>query len=306
MCQEQPQVAASRILIPWDGMPPLDQVLILARSIGGADASLLLLPTSSGSATQNTTEAILRVGQPDQCVPHTDVEVLDAPDIVDLTIQIATVAAKREIDLILVATLCHPVGKIDPSCLAAQLALDSPIPVMVIHVDGDNLVALPQSIMRLLIPLDGSSRATQILPVAANLAHQLHLPVRFVMVIDPARILPPAYAYDPGASAEMVAGLTHEAHWALTQAEQFLSRQGITVSSDLLYGPVISSLNAAVEPGDVLAMTTHGIGAAPRARLGSVAATLVSNPPGPLVIMRSSVPPDIVVHHSEQLPARFS
>lgn len=117
--------------------------------------------------------------------------------------------------------------------------------------------------------------------------------MRFVVVIDPARGLPPAYAYDPDA-AELLAGLKNEAHWALTQAEQLLTHQGVTVSSDLLFGPVGQSLQASIEPGDVVVMTTHGIGGAQRSRLGSVAARMVANVTTPLVIMRSSPPAEVI------------
>ena len=49
-------------------------------------------------------------------------------------------------------------------------------------------------------------------------------------------------------------------------------------------------------------MTTHGIGNAPRGRLGSVAARMVADIPAPLVIMRSSPPVDVAVDaHDERM-----
>jgi nucleotide-binding universal stress UspA family protein len=291
----QSHTAPSRILIPWDGLTPINQVLSFARVLGGQGANLTVLcvvpECAAASAISNGEEG-------DQLASGSvrpPVEVLDLPAAdADPATVIETVAAERAVDLILVATPCQTAEELDPSCLAARLALDSPIPVMVVHFACDNLAAFPPPITRLLVPLDGSTRAVQVLPFAVSLASRLNLPVRLVMVIDPARILPPAYAYDPDASAEMVAGLTNDAHWALSQAEQMLASQGIEVRSDLFHGPVISSLGAAVKPGDVMVMTTHGIGGAPRGRLGSVAARLLADVPGPLVIMRGSPPSEIV------------
>jgi nucleotide-binding universal stress UspA family protein len=222
--------------------------------------------------------------------------VLTLPDATtDPTSTIAAVAAEHAIDLILMATPCQTSRKLDPACLAAQIALDSPIPVMVVHFACDNLAAFPPSITRVLVPVDGSTRAAQALPVAGTLARRLGVPVQLVMVLDPKQVLPPAYADDSDATATMVASLTHDAHWALIQAERILRSYQVEAGSDFLYGPVISSLEAAIDPGDVIVMTTHGIGGAPRGRLGSVAARLLADDPCPLVILRGSPQEEIVV-----------
>lgn len=288
--------AGPGILIPWDGLTPLNQVVTFAHMLGGQDVNLTLLSLMPAHTADNALSADSTACRLEQATVLSSIDVLDLPDVgSDPASGIAMVAAERNVDLILMATPCHPAGALDPSCLAAQFALDSPIPVMIVHFECDNIAAFPPPIRRLLVPLDGSTRATQALPFAADLARRLRLPVQLVMVIDPVQVLPPAYAHDADAAAEMVASLKHDAHWVLTQAEQLLAHQGVTVNSDLVYGPVVSSLKAAVQPGDVLVMTTHGIGSAPRSRLGSVAARLVADVPGPLVIMRGIPPAEIVV-----------
>lgn len=273
----------ARILIPWDGLTPIKQVLAFARTIGGEDARLELLPVAPDGATV----------PPD--VLGGSVTVLDSPRATSPAHAIITVAASQKTDLILMATPCHPGAELDPGCLAAEIALDSPIPVMVVHFDCDDLTAFPPPVKRLLVPLDGSLRAAQAIPFAERLAHTMRLPVHLVTVIDLNRALPPAFAYDPEAAATMNAELRGEAGWALRQAERMVSRNGVPVSSDILSGEVVPSLEAARQPGDVVVMTTHGIGTATRERLGSVAAHLVTETTMPLVIMRSSLPADVVV-----------
>ena len=291
------------ILIPWGGVIGIDPLLTLAGSIGGPEANLLLLPVTTGHVDDGGT---VHASSPDRQALATAwprLEWLERSDSANAPKEIAATAARRNADLILMATACHPGGGIDSSCLAGQLALDSPTPVLVFHVDGDGSTAFPLPITRLLVSLDGSARAAQSLPVAASLARRLRVSVMLVMVIDPARVLPPAYAYDPGAMEEMVARLRGEAHGALTQAERQLANDGVTVTSELLYGPVIASIEGAVQPGDVLVITTHGLGSATQSQLGSVAARLVVDNPGPMVIMRGSQPAPVVARgHGERGP----
>jgi len=295
--------ATFTILIPWDGNIPIEPLLTLAGSIGGPEANLLLLPAALGHVDEGGAEHTSSPNREALATGWPRLEWLECPDSTDVAMEIVVTAARRDAGLILMATACQPGGAIDPACLAARLALDSPTPVMVVHLEGDRSTAFPPPISRLLVPLDGSARASQALPVAASLARRLEVAVTLVMVIDPARVLPPAYAYDQDAMEEMVARLRGEAHGALTQAERQLANDGVTVSSELLYGAVIESIEAAVQPGDVLIMTTHGLGGATQSQLGSVAARLVADNPGPLVIMRGSHLDSVVATgHGERGP----
>ena len=301
-----PVEIARQILIPWDGSIPLNQVLTFAQVLGGQDTRLTVLPLAPGCTTGHTASDNSLADRSGQGAMLPSFEVLNLPNATATpALEIIQIANTHEIRLILLATRCHPGGHLDPSCLAAQIALDSPIPVMVIRADSDELAASPQPFTRLVVPLDGSARATQALPLTADLARRLHLPVQLLMVIDPRQVLPPAYAYDPDAAAEMVAGLTHNAHWALERAEQILARQGVTANADLVYGPVVSSLEAAVQPRDLVVMTTHGVGGASRGRLGSIAARIVADARGPFIIMRSTPPADVVTHAFTELADQY-
>ncbi|MDQ3442356.1 MAG: universal stress protein [Chloroflexota bacterium] len=303
MCNVPSHDAVLSILIPWDGNIPIDALLALAGSIGGPEAHLLLLPVTAGHVDDGGMDHASSPNREALESTRPRLEWLERSDSTDPAMEVVATAARRDADLILMATTCHPGGAIDASCLAARLALDSPTPVMVVHLEGDLSTAVPAPISRLLIALDGSARAAQSLPLAASLAGRLGVAVALVMVIDPRRVLPPAYAYDSEASAEMIARLRGEAHGALSQAERQLANEGVTVTSELLYGPVIESIEAAVQPGDVLVLTTHGVGGATQSQLGSVAAQLVADNPGPLLIMRGSPLNSIVASgHGERGP----
>lgn len=272
-----------KLLIPWDGLTPINQVLAFARPMAGDEAGLALLPL--------TTEAAAQPPIMSDCT----VTVLPVPFATSPARGIIDVAAEQRAELILMATPCHPTGEFDPTCLAAEIALESHIPVMIVHFDCDDLTAFPPVVKRLLVPLDGSLRAAQAIPFVERLARRMSVPVHLVTVIDVKRALPPALAYDLEASADMSAELRGEAGWALRQAERMVNRHGVPVTSDIRHGEIVEALEAARQTGDVMVMTTHGIGNAAQDRLGSVAAKLVGDSAAPLIVMRSSLPKEIVV-----------
>ncbi len=81
-----------------------------------------------------------------------------------------------------------------------------------------------------------------------------------------------------------------------------MENEGVAASSSLLYGPVSTCIEAALEPDDVLVMTTHGTGRAAPSRLGSVAAKMVERVTTPLVITCVQPQRDIVVAGSVVCP----
>lgn len=174
---------------------------------------------------------------------------------------------------------------------AAAIAMDSPTPVMVVHPPDDGDRELP-AIRRVVVPLDGSSRAAQALPLASHMARGAGVPMYLVTIIDPSRVIPPSFAYDPD-SFLLVKELRETAHWALKQAESPLIRQGIEVHSDLLYGSISSTLVSLMRPDDLVVMTTHGTGRA-QDLIGSVAARVLASAPCPVVMHRGSTQESVV------------
>jgi nucleotide-binding universal stress UspA family protein len=202
-------------------------------------------------------------------------------------------AAAEDADMIVLMVHCDRDGCIDLETAFARLSLDSTIPVMLLRAPAGRPVSFPQP-TRLVVPVDGSATAAQVLPLATRVAHATGLPVRFVMVIDPSRVIPAAYAYDPEAYG-IISDLRQTAHWALNQAEDRLRREGIDAESDLLFGPVNACLGEVIGDGDVVVMSTHGSGSGRRRQFGSVAARILASVPQPIILMRASVQGDVVV-----------
>lgn len=188
-------------------------------------------------------------------------------------------------------------GYIDLETAFARYSLDSDAPVMVLRRKAGHEPTFATT-TRIVVPLDGSSTAAQAIPLAKRLARFTGLSVRFVMVIDPSRVIPAAYAYDPEAWG-VINDLRQTAHWALRQAEEQLRSEGIEVESDLLFGPVNACLREVLDDTDMLVMTTHGSGRNPRRRVGSVARRVLASMPQPTVIMRAAVQGDVIVEGYE-------
>lgn len=199
----------------------------------------------------------------------------------------------REDELLLLMLHADEAGHLDNGLPIVQSVLNSSAPVLVTrHTPGGSI---PNTLVdRVVVPLDGSSTAGQAIPIASAVAQSLDVPVRFLMVIDPSRVIPPAYAYDPDAW-EMIEALRQTSHWALSQAEAAMERDGVRVGSDLMFGPINASLSASIREGDLVVMTTHG---ANRQRLryqDSVALRTLVSVPQPMLIMRAQHEKPVVV-----------
>lgn len=211
--------------------------------------------------------------------------------------RVEDIARETNAGLIVLAVPAGDDGRLDPRSTFGHVSLDSDVPVLVLRVpDGEEPQFGP--ITRIVVPLDGSATAAQAIPLASQLARMGSLPVQFVMVIDPSRVIPAAYAYDPEAWG-IISDLRQTAHWALRQSEGELRNDGIEVHSDLLFGPVNACLTENVQDGDLIVMTTHGSGRASRRRVGSVAERVLAVTPQPIVIMRAAIQGDVVVEGYE-------
>lgn len=184
-------------------------------------------------------------------------------------------------------------GHLSPGSPLVQQLMGSRTPVLVLRAPAGEQSPAP-GLERIVVPLDGSSRAGQAVPVAERIAGMINLPVRFVMVIDPSRVIPAAFAYDPDAWG-IIEELRQTAHWALSQAEQRVRAAGIEVGSDLLYGPINASLLTSVQEGDLVIMTTQGLGRSGRRNADSVALRVLCSVSQPILLMRAVRQADVIV-----------
>lgn len=141
---------------------------------------------------------------------------------------------------------------------------------------------------KILVPLDGSPRAEAILPHVEELARRHQAEIVLLRVVE----LPSISGfegYDPAWHRETLEQLRDEAANYLEEVDQRLKNEGVSVSHQVLNGPVVSCvLQAAEDAGaDLIAMASHGRGGIGRVFYGSVAAGILHRVDRPLLLIRA-------------------
>lgn len=184
-------------------------------------------------------------------------------------------------DLLILVLQADEDGHLSPGSTIVQSVMTSMVPVLVLRDQPMH------PLQRIVVPLDGSTTASQAIPVASRIARRLHLPVHFVMVIDPSRVIPPAYTYDPDAWS-MIEDLRETSHWALQQSEELIRRDGVQVDSSIYFGPINASLASLIGSTDLVVMATHGPHREGLRYRDSVTQRALVSIPAPMVVMQAS------------------
>lgn len=145
------------------------------------------------------------------------------------------------------------------------------------------------NVRRIVVPLDGSSRAEEALPIAQDLATRLDVPVKLVTVIDVSGITSldiAVAAITPERLEESMIQLFIEAESNLARACDRLGDAGIAIETEVLHGDPGLAIPHAMQPDDLIVMTTHGRSGPARWLLGSVAEAVVRRSTVPVLLMR--------------------
>lgn len=182
-------------------------------------------------------------------------------------------AKKFNVDLIVMSS--HSRGGVKRIALgsaADYLIRHTNIPVVVVRPPASFLGATPEQMFkRIVVPLDGSALAEQILPEVAALASRLNSTVSLLQVLTPLtysqkEIMQPGL---PWWDADIA---TADAY--LTRAASYLTEAGLTVSQDVVLSDDIATAildYSARTRADLIALATSGSGGVSRFVLGTVA-----------------------------------
>jgi nucleotide-binding universal stress UspA family protein len=141
---------------------------------------------------------------------------------------------------------------------------------------------------KILIPLDGSKTSEKVLPLARILAVTLHLPIELLEVVDIS-----------AATAHLAADKARYLDCLIAEGEA-LSREHLKeVAANFSGAKVVCSVErgkpadviiekAALEPGTLIAMATHGRSGVNRWMLGSVAEKILRGSRNPLFLVRAN------------------
>jgi nucleotide-binding universal stress UspA family protein len=195
-------------------------------------------------------------------------------------------ANKFGVDLIVMSS--HSRGGIKRITLGSvtdYLIRHTNIPVLVVKGGTMLLDASPTStVARIVVPLDGSALAEQILPDVASLALRINATVSLLQVLTPTtysqeRIMQPGF---PWWEADMAAADAY-----LSRAASRLAEEGVAVSKDVVLGENIAGtvLDYAVRMrADLIAIATSGAGGMTRFVFGSVADEVTRKSPTSLLV----------------------
>jgi nucleotide-binding universal stress UspA family protein len=303
---------ATSILIPLDGADPASRAIDFAATIGGPDATYTLLhvlPEKSLArdagifatdqiAAQADAAAALRSGgeRLSASLPMArQAWVLRSGDPARTIVKEAKASGAGLI--VMASRGRESTDEASFGSTADRIVRTSGVPVLVMRGRADDI--LGPAIHRMVVPLDGSLRAEQAIPVAGRLARRLGIPVKLVTVVDPKRSFPPTLSYAAAQTGayfkEVLTGMQRELACRQDRAIAALRRAGVEVDAVLLYGPTVPSIVEETEAGDLLVMTSHGQGTERRWLLGSVSEELLREARLPIVLLRSRPEPDGVV-----------
>jgi nucleotide-binding universal stress UspA family protein len=281
-----PTATAIRILVPLDDSPEARVALPYAAALATPGTEIVLLtvvPTATDAdaarAGLETAAQHLRVaGQ----TVRTEVATGDpARRIVDM-------AADLGAELIVMASHGRgALGRLIYGSVADQVGRESPVPVMVVR--ARQLEPGPIGITRLVVPLDGSSRAEAALPVATSISRRLGTPISLVRVVDPADLMPPAIGVGEAIPFEIYdeaeKELEQKARHYLDTVAQKLREQGLPVATSMLMGSPASSIEEMTHLGDVVVLSSHERTGVMRWLLGSVAEKLSREDESPVILV---------------------
>ncbi|MFZ5593464.1 MAG: universal stress protein [Pseudomonadota bacterium] len=143
---------------------------------------------------------------------------------------------------------------------------------------------------RILIPVDGSSTSDRAVAEAINLAKDQQAELRFVHVVEEARV----YWYGEGYIdiASLQASMREAGKTVLRKAEALAQQAGVAYQTALLDADSERAARVIVEeaerwPADVIVMGTHGRRGFDHMLFGSVAEGVVRIAPVPVLLIRA-------------------
>lgn len=291
----------SNIVVPLDGFVMAEDALPTASRIAvrtGARVHLVhvldmvtrppfgeqIAPEEwwGGAAERLATEYLTRMAARIQ--DDHDIEVSHAVRDGAFAEAILDEAQRRTADLIVMT--CHGKGmlrRLWVGSVADAISRESPVPVLFLRCHERRWqypTARPFS--KILVPLDGSELAEQILPKARELCEVDHGSLHLVRVVQPTAV--------PIGVVPFVMGTPSEPDQF---GDEYLDDiattiDGATTEVHTTTSPVADQIvgSAAENHCDAIAMTTHGYGGLKRAALGSVANQVLRTTGVPLLLYR--------------------
>lgn len=278
------RVTQAPILVPLDGSSFADQAIPYADALAGGACQLILLEVGEDEAD----EFALAERHAGAC-HRLETAVGDPAD------QILRAAEDFGAGMIVMTTHGRgALGRWAFGSVADKVTRLAPVPVLVVHPNGEDRTPGMPLVGRVVVPLDGSELAASALPAAEALARRLGLPIHLVSVVDADRLVPvelaPAAAFGASVIERDLADMTAAAREALASHGERLRAAGVTTTWAVWEGSPYLVLADALRPGDVVVMASRGQRGMARWLLGSVSEKLIREGPAPVLLIPAPRP----------------
>ena len=143
---------------------------------------------------------------------------------------------------------------------------------------------------RLVVPLDGSDIAEVAIAHAEAMASLIGVPIHLVRVVNVADLLTTdgmGMMPDARLTSTLLADEGEAAMQYLESVSSRMVKQGFQVTHDIRFGQVVEQIIGHSQPGDLLAMASHGRSGLKRWFLGSVAEDVIRRSDVPVLIIRA-------------------
>jgi nucleotide-binding universal stress UspA family protein len=159
---------------------------------------------------------------------------------------------------------------------------------------------------RILIPLDGSTRAERAIPVAARLAHASGGSVILVRVVSKSSSLWPSVAERTTLAHRVLAADIAEAERYLRGMATSPELEGVPIESVVRFGQTVSTILAVADSSeaDLIVMCSHGYTGVRRRIMGSVAEKVARAASVPVLVLREDGPVPGAAHPGATRPLR--
>lgn len=299
-------MANPQIIVPLDGSAMAEQAIPYAAALAGASGSVTFLHVvplaeplrglfggqiasaddveamAQQTGTELMEETAVRWGRLLQTQP--DILVV-AGDPAQATLD--AIESRQATMIVLASHGRGMVGRIAFGSVADRLSRSSPVPAVIVHPVAESVDPHAADIRRLVVPLDGSEIAMEALPVVRQIAESTGTPVLLVSAVNPSAVMLPspvgASYYPAELYEEIAADMGEAAKETLKGGSTELG--GLSVETKIVEGPAVEAIQSAIEPGDLVVMTSHGRGGFSRWLLGSVSEKLIRSGVAPVVLV---------------------
>jgi nucleotide-binding universal stress UspA family protein len=293
--------AFKRILIPLDGSPLAEAVLPAAFGVAsrcGSTVTLLHVLEHNAPETVHGQPHLNDIEQARRYLSGVANRYQESNVPIELHVHenqehnvarsIAEHAGELSVDLIALAT--HGSGGLRGflfGSIAQQTLRQTSVPVLLVRPDANG--ALPSSLRKVLVPLDGTAQAQFALPVAVMLATvanaTLHL-VRVVPTVGSIQSTSGAATFSPSATAALLDIEGKQAGEALNSLRTEIPTS-LRMTQEVRRGDVVEELLEGVEEAgaDLVVMSTHGRAGLEGLWTGSVASRLIGRLAHPIILV---------------------